>query len=98
MAIDERGDQTSVDEALNPTVVGLGFEDSDRLFPIPEALELEAVFVQPAAPIAVTDFFRIVILDSFLIHHAFSFKIQAMLRAPIACWVRGPSPGLVCHL
>ena len=57
------------------------------------AMGTEGTLESAAAVVALADLGRIVVLNGFLIHVAFSFKIRAVLPVPSPCWVRGPSQG-----
>jgi hypothetical protein len=71
MAVDERGDQPAVDIAGKRGVIGPGAEMTHAFFPVPETLDLQALGVQAAAPIAVAHVIRVIILKGFQGHPDF---------------------------
>ena len=61
MAVDERREQSTVDEARYGHVIGLGREHRDRLVTVPAGLDLVPVRVETPAAVAVAQLVRIMI-------------------------------------
>jgi hypothetical protein len=68
VAVDQGGDQPPIDVSWDGDMVGFGLEGADAFLAIPVTLDLEAVFVQPSTPVAVTQIVRIEVLKCFSGH------------------------------
>ena len=69
MAVNERGDKTSVNKARDRCMVVARRIDTDRLITIiPLAFNLEAIFIERAAAVAVAQIIRVIILKCFGCH------------------------------
>src|SRR5450759_5993140 len=76
VAVDEGSDQTAVGIAGgSPRVAGFGYVNADGFFSIPVTFYLQAMFIETAATITMTEIVRVVILKSFFRHAISFFKI-----------------------
>lgn len=63
MTVYKRSDDAAVDKTGDGNVSGLGSEDGDRFISVPIGTDMVALFIQPAAAVAMCQIFRVMILN-----------------------------------
>jgi hypothetical protein len=84
VAIDEGRDQAAVDEAGQRDVVGPGREDGHGFFAVPAAFQLQAVFVEPSAAVAMAEVVGIGVLEGGGFHWSQGHQFGAGFLATLA--------------
>ena len=88
VAVDQAGDQSSVDEAGESRVVRLRREAADSFLSIPVSLDVQAMRVVAPASVADRGLVRVVVLNRLLVHHLVSHGLVRERGVPF------PSPSV----
>src|SRR6266487_1313220 len=68
VAIDERGEQPTIDISRDRDMVWLWHKVTNRFFAVPVAFDLMTMFIESATPVTMSEYIWILILKRFLRH------------------------------